>query len=670
MQNIDERLTREESAVDVDALLHDLHRLETSPDHAARHENYDRTEAAMGGTYKERKRTGVWERILSSLMPWFSEEAKRAPLLTVNLIPTLLDFKQAWIGVQPSRSVPVKSYADDDVQHSDLIEQMLAAEDRRAVMKRRYGEVGITCPAWGTAAMFADPNIFRKRIDVTVREPRGFYPICRDQDGFEIARCFEVDSYDGLTADVMWPGKGLDSKAIQEVIRYRDEKITCRFTRDGKFLEGRSNKLGFVPGCLVQNKRKPGSLFGDDDISPIIELMQEFNRMRSLRAEFLLKALYAPWVIVNAIKMPKKIPYGPGAAVGVYEGGGMKQAEVSTLGGYAWDKAERDTMELAKFLTDTQDAEMGQMRSDRITASALAGAQAPHAGRIEIRHQDIFPAYERIDAIRLMILEKVFYDEPIQIFGESPRGRYSYTAYPEEIDGYYDVFIYQNSSKFVDITQRIVLGMEMVDRELLSPPGFLDWVGDTVRDRRVELEAINEYALRKAHREAQKFAIMAGAQTMTTPMTGANMGMPGTPPPAQLPAAPAQGEGTERMDTLEGLAAAFREIPGLKGRVWLATAPFEDGSLDDTEILDVFYTEGNDKKRIIDYMTSVVPALTEKSPGFPQGHMNFIKGTPSADVLEVTPSNVEVPGEETLGEEVPEEETEILPPEIAALIGT
>jgi hypothetical protein len=112
------------------------------------------------------------------------------------------------------------------------------------------------------------------------------------------------------------------------------------------------------------------------------------------------------------------------------------------------------------------------------------------------------------------------------------------------------------------------------------------------------------------------------------------------------------------------VAQVFREIQNIKGRVWIGKKPFEDGSIDDNERLPVWYEVGNDKQTISNAITKALPPLA--------GHMDFMPGRPSEDALEVTPPYVKGGTEPPLEgetEEIPASEMEILPPEIAKLVG-
>lgn len=630
------------AGIDLDAIEHE--RLLVAGEDASqeRHSAYDEIEAARGGRMLDRQRSGIYRRILSQILPWYTEEAKSAPRVFINICDPLLTMQQALLGIKPSHRVPYASFDETDMAHADMIERLLSYDLRRMLGGRRFLENGDIAPMYGTAVNRVTWDFDKKVPRWEVRIPRNYWCIARDDDGFDIAASWSLVEMPGYRADRIFPKAGFSGSKRYRIIEHWSDEVHVFYSPDlqsNKPLPGsHSNALGKVPECLVQFRRKAGSIWGESAIWNIIELQKEFNRRQALETEWLLRTLYSPWVARNARNLPKRLPYGPGAVIAVDGDGGLEQARGGDLGAYQWRQSKQELMSLMKFITDTPDQYMGVMDSDIVTGKGFLQSMMPANMRIEARHQEMFPAYERVMALILEIHERIFGDEPIVLLGtiDNERGtgqRYAMTVMPEEIDGYYEVEVYQDSSAFFDISQRILLGLQMVDKGVLSAASFMDFAG-VVEDRMMEMQRIEYEEQRRFERQIQQMMAQAQLQQQTVQPAMPTQ-LPAGPevieaepiPPGQEAIAPQ--EATAIL--LEDLRAFLLSLP-LKGRVWVGGGIL-DGSLDETETLDIWLENMIDKATIVNAVRND-PALSML-----HGHIAFHQGPPGSKAIEIVPES-------------------------------
>lgn len=640
------------SGVDLDAIEDERLMIAGEDAQQERHAGYDEIEAARGGRMLDRQRSGIYRKILANILPWYTEAAKSAPQCTINIADPILTFQQAFLGIKPSFRVPFASYDEDDVAHADMLERLLRHDLRRMMGGRRFLENGDVAPMYGTAVNRVTWDLVKKIPRWEVRIPRNYWCVARDDDGFDIAASWSLTEMSGYKADRIFPKVGFQGTKVYRIIEHWSDDVHVFYSPDlpkNVPLPGsHTNALGKVPECLVQFRRKPGSIWGESAIWNIIELQKEFNRRQALETEWLLRTLYAPWIARNARNLPKRLPYGPGAVIAVEGDGGLEQARGGDLGAYQWRQSKQELMSLVKFISDTPDQYMGAMDSDIVTGKGFLQSLMPANARIEARHREMFPAYERVMALVLEVHERIFPDEPVVLLGviddENGRGqRYAMQIMPEEIAGYYEVEVYQDSSAFLDISQKILLGLNMVDKKTLSVSGFMEFAG-VVEDRVLEQQRIEEEQDRAFEREIQR--LMMQAQLQQGMMAPQGMPPQAVPPQVMPPQGPAQGlppglpapaeevmppEQAQQI-ILEEFSEFLRGL-SLKGRCWLGGGIL-DGNLDETETLDIWL------ENMIDKATIVNAVKNDERFSWAHGHIEFHQGPPDSKAIEVTEGTV------------------------------
>jgi hypothetical protein len=658
-----EEISRLSSGTVVEDYLHQLEYLKS--DGEERHAQYEEIDDGLRGKLEDRQRSGIMMRTLSKLLPWYSDSDKDRAVVYANLLTPIIETKRATLGIIPSQRVPYPNYEQNVVEHSDRIEQAIAVMQHRGKWGRRCYENGEMLTTYGNSVAYAEPNLKTHNIDIKITAPKHFYCVTRDRDGLDMAVTYQINFMAGYEADAIWPGHGFDASPtrVVELIEVWDGDRHLWISphtnaQDRGFVKGWTNPFGTVPVKMYRNRGTAGGIWGTSDVYEALEMHREYNRRQALEMEWILKTLYAPWVVKNPEKVSKRIPYGPGAVINVLDGGDVKPAAPANMGSYQWSSGKAETMNLIKFMTDTQDQSFGQMDSAIVTGKGFQSSMVYSNQRMEMRHQDHFPVHEELIKLQLELYRKAFPRRELEVYGWKAAGEsYAYKIDPQELNATYDVEVYLQSTAFYDVSQKIILGLQMVTAGALPLEDFVQIVG-WVPNATLAMEKVR--AERKQQVEdamALNQAMQAGLQSPNIDQAGrqnyrmeqgsmnqqpapesaaglpvgeAGVEMPG---PMGLPAPGDTIEGQLEGD-LENVADVIRAIPNLRGQVWLVGGIL-DGTMDPGDKLEIYESDGLDKSTILNALQT--NETTKDFYGLVQFPDTPMAPPPGEQALEVTP---------------------------------
>lgn len=672
-----QEVTRAETGTVADDYFHELERLKNRD--ADRHDQYNEIDTALAGKLEDVQRSGIMQRTLRKLLPWYSDSDKDRPTVYVNLLPPIIEVKRSVLGVIPSHRVPYPNYDDGVVEHSDRIERGVSKLLHDGYWGRRCYENGEVQTTYGNSVVTLGVDLKRKTPIIDVQAPVHFYPMALDRDGLEFKRTYRVHHFWGYEADARWPNKGFDSVADQkvEVVEVHDEKYHMYLSeyidsQHGGLVQGWTNPWPFVPVLMYRNRGKANSLWGTSDVLEAIELHREYNRRQALETEWILKTLYAPWVIKNPDKVPKRIPYGPGAVITVLDGGDVRPAAPANMGNYKWDAGKNEMMSLVKFVTDTQDQAFGQLDSAYVSGKGFSQSMGLANQRVEMRHQDHFPVHEVLYKRLLEMRRLGWRNVPLEVYGWKGEDSYAYRLDPEEFSGTFDIEVFLQSMAFYDVSQKIILGLQQLAAGVLSKTDYCEIIGWTEDAKRTleqvrkerEQEVMDAIRIQRMQEQQMPYPNVDQVGQRAYRMSEGSINqMQPNEAVMGLPVGPEGIEGMEGLGIIEGeatelegdliaVADAVRAIDPQKvrGRVWLVGGIL-DGTLDEGDRIEAYFTDNLDKSTVFTAIKAAVPQY--------HGRMDPLEGEPPADeeALEVTP------GTDNLGYDVDGETGFTLPEE-------
>lgn len=612
--------------------------------------------------------TGFGERSVLS----YDDEGNELDLV-VNIVQTVIEQKRAMIGIVPNVHCQPKSYSDEDIKAAQTREKAILSIWDDCNIGQIMGDMGYHLGIYGTAVGVVYADSERHRPKMSIRSPKGFYCLPKEEDGVKLAMAMFVSTYWGGTADALYPGHHFSSDEEVEIVEYWDSDCHLILARDGdERILAHENKLGVVPVVVFPNISKPKSPYGYSDVGRIIGLQREVNRRMSLEADIIEKVLDAPYVVINPDESAEELAIEPGGVIPVGEGGDVRQLNAFNLP-YSWETSFGRLMNLFDRQADAPEVLRGTLDSAIVSGKGVDSLLGPVSGRIELRHHYIFPRLAWMNSMALMMWEKFWPNEPhildgtqMSIIKPQP---FIESFESSELGGDYRNRVFMNSYAYLDQNAQIVLGLQLVQNQIISKMTLrneLSIVQDSENeDKQIQKEAISAVQLAAA---AQMVA--QGPSTMNPNLQEPGMtnyrlqkGYAGELPPAQVPGgmelpagggmpagmpmeAPAPGE-MEGEDLMEGLAGAegaggnqlltsladfFRSVQRIKGRVFLVGAIVEGVAEDlDYTGLEVAITNPQDKQTILNAIKNEIPEL--------HGNVQFqtVSGQPTGAFLEVTP---------------------------------
>lgn len=618
-----------------------------------RESRYDDLEDAYYGKLVDRQREGAWTAANSSALP-DRIKAKNVTIV-VNFLKQVVEAKRAFIGIIPNLRVPTFDMDPKTVELCEKLERVIwGGIWGPSNIGRRMGDAGFYQSLLGTAVGCIWPDFEIKRPKIVIRSPRGFYCVPEDEDGIVLSEAMFLSEVPGMQAAARFADKKLADQKTVKVVEYWD-KETRTIIAGEKIVPGKSfsHGLGFVPILTMPNIGIPGSPFGDSDIESGIELQKEINYRHTLEAEILEQMIIQPMVLEGAENFPEDMTLTPDTILTVAQGGkGYRMPALQVP--YQWIQLTQQLEQLMDRVVDAPSALRSEFQGSVLTGKGFSSMMGPMQARMELRHQYVYPALEKLTQMGLQMWEKMWGSEEHIVSGNYNKTRFAEKFRFEEFGDYFEVEVFLDSSAYFDQQSRFVMSLQGIQNRVISKLTAMQY-NPMVRDVSREAEQI-----RKEQTEDVQFAQQAQMIAQSPTTVNPPMGEPGktayslergymgeTPPaPAQggleqiatpaVPSAPTAIPGLEdkgEPGLLDDVVNLFSAIPNIKGRVWLVGAVL-DGDV--SKGIHVYVSAAVDKQTILNFIAKMVPAI--------HGKVSFTVGVPQEESVEVTP------GKEQLGQ--------------------
>jgi hypothetical protein len=634
-------------------------------DGSTRHDDYDSLVDATHGNYYDHIINATWKKWQGIIYETTKDRgAERNKVkVTVNLLNPIVEAKRSLWSVLPQIRCPYRDLSPEALTASDRLEKVYRYLWRENRMSELLGDGGWYNALLGTTIFGVWPDMINHRPQFVVRSPYGFYGVPGNisQDGTEWKSVFFVTRLLGRQAKAMWPDKKLavgDSTTCNVVEYWDTEQKLTYLQETTEILDGPvTNKLGFVPVVAVPNIAQPGTWAGKSDIIDAIPIVNELNKRFNIENQALSDMAGAPWVAINPDVGPEELSLDPDAINPMGAGGDLKKATGNQLP-YQIFQSDAVLRQYIDMVTDFPEVMRSMFGGSIATGKGIQALQGPIQARMELRQRYLFPRLEVLNKMALKMWASYWPSEPIVVYGTEKGKNLNLEVDIKEFEGFYENEVYLDSSSYFDVQSRAIVGLQMVQNELLSAKTFVQKLNPFVDDGEAEIEQI------RAERMERIQTAMASQMMLQSPQ-GQWPGMGGPPieqrqlsagtvgaPNEPIPGPPGVSEGMlEEGATsalggpwgginpelpgaaggglLERLADAIRNVPNTRGRIFL-TGSILEGELG-PEGVEIWFTE------MLDWAT-VRQAVSKQIPEV-KGKFTPYQGEPNVPYLEVTPGS-------------------------------
>ena len=656
-------------------------KLELEGEAGDREDLYDELERAYGGgTLSDRQRKGAFPTSPEDPHPDRIATERGTPEVVVNRCRSMVEATRNFIGQMFTVRVPPPDSDDMTLERTEKQECVCVGMNRWWNMPSKMLGVGLYASWLGTAIAGMWPNMEKKRPQMFVRSPRGFYCIPKDEDGNELAVAMFVNTFESKQAKKMF-GTASDAPTT-DVIQYIDEKEAC-VVIEGKKVRGRTiqHKLDFTPVLTIPNIGIPGSPFGESTIALAVKLQQEYNYIYSMIVSTAQEQQSQPLVLPNGAQWPRGLPNGPRDVIELPEGATNQAAyRIPAM------KVDFDVFRIADSLSeemsavaDVPQAMSSDLQSKYLSGSGFQAQLGPIQAQLKVRMDTIYPRIERLYWMAFKMIESMWAEEEYTVYGQGtmskPKDPFTETFTIDEFEGWYEFEVSSDPMQYFDEQTRWVMTLQAIQNQLLSKETAMQYF-PLIKNLTMEKERIDKEVQRNIEQTMAAQAMAESAATQNAPMNEPqktnyflDQGYMGETQPAPVPGGlPTEGgmggpSGPEQEihPVVQQAADLLRNIPNIKGRVFIIGDFLDPAYLEQTSgmgsapQLGIAVTDTLDKQTILN--------AVQNGPA-PELHGNIafeeVVGEPAEPFIEVTPGTS---GYEVVGQTAPQEEGGVPLPE-------
>jgi hypothetical protein len=553
-----------------------------------------------------------------------------APLfheIPANLVRPLTEDWKSVIGVPPSVYCPPSRPGDQEASmRANMREKIIEAIDSDSAMDIHFLEGAHYQTLYGCQIHQCIPDPEAKRIYKRVASP--YHAHARvGMDGINLHYlAFDWEEDAELLRDE-YPGVRhvLDAKADTVKITEWNDKNVRLFLIDGKYVEDLpyvEHNWGFVPAAIIPNIVGTGSIWSRSDAQQAVYLSQILSEEISMEHDALFQHVHDD-VFVFADKPINQMGVGPYEITQV-----EKDAKVQLLHqGLALPEIGSSLATLERLIRlqgGWPEVMSSELDSSVISGKAFSAAQGPVAARAAIKHIVMAGYMQRVNSFALMLYEKLFPDEEIEIlrvtgnvatsmFPKAGRSGSEYVSFipRRDIGGRYDNLLtfspagsdrYRQAIEWLQYAEAGVISLNFIRENTkgIDPQAmeaevareFMEKAERQVRAQQMAMGAQMQAQMQMAAQAPQGAAPQAAGQPPTEVAVGPMSPEPQTNEPA--PAVPGAKPGRV---TLREATQIFKGVRNIRGQVVLAGAIVTTGWTDGP--IEVYVEDPQDKGTLI-----------------------------------------------------------------------
>jgi hypothetical protein len=522
-------------------------------------------------------------------------------------------------------------------------------------------------PLMGDCFLGALPDFDTKNVTPILRSPEYAYPV----PGFErgnssaIIFCWEVDERWAAREFPNYTPSGSRKARTVEIIEWSDRNEYSRWV-DGQRVNGVEHNLGTNLFHQMKFIDVPDEPWGHGAVEQAVGMVEMGNALYSLMFQAVLENVFPRLILINPHKFPEEIDNGPGAVIGVNEGGDAKWLHPPTQLLPSQQQFLLGNDQAVKEATFLPDVSRGQFNASIVTGKAINELQGAGTGSVVEMVQGVGmgTVITRWNELAITLAQRLFRDDDITLYGHTSAGALEIKGKPfaGKIKGSELIGSPRNEvvfSPYIGQHEKLVMGLQGLQAQLVSKKHVRENLGipdSTAMDEEIVQEAVDAAVLGAVlgsfNPENPDQTVQAGTDYLNALPSGAPVGAPpallgiGAPPapaggvaptPASLPAAPPgqapappsgdAGAGAGEI-LLDQAVAAFQNVQA-QGRVFLVGEIVAEGKT--AEEVEVAVTDPADRQTI----AAAVPFETA---------FTVVEDVPDEKYVEVTPGSQPLPG--------------------------
>lgn len=597
--------------------------------------------------------------------------------LVHNLLQEVVTKFQTYLSPLPM----IRVYTDPPESHTRRAqatrkERFLYAQWWAGQMNQVLNKAAWYLPLMGDCFLGAFPHFDEKRIEPLLRSPEHAYPVPGFEKGGTSALIFawEVDERWARRAFPNFRGgpaapssrRAQARKNTVEIIEWSAADEWVRWV-GGQKVNGVEHNLGVNLFHQMKFIDVPDEVWGHGAVEQAANMVHMGNALYSLMFQAVLENVFPRLILENPHKFPEEIDNGPGAVIGVNEGGkaywlhpptGLLPSQEQFL------VANQQAVKEASFMPDVN---FGNFRASIVTGKAINELQGAGTGSVVEMVQGVGmgSVITRWNELAIILGQRLFRDDKLDLYGYTSAGPTEIKGRPfaDSIKGSELIGSPRNEvvfSPYIGMHEKLVMSLQAMSAGLVSKKHSRDTIGipdSQAMEEEIVGEAIDQAVLgllvgaldpqNPALAEEQVAGYLGGgagpaAAPGASPPPLLSLAAPQPPGAAQAPAlpppgaaagpAPAGGAGEPSGQvTLDQAVTTFRQVQ-VQGRVFLVGEIVQAGAT--AEEVEVSVTDPADRQPL------------DRAASFPTV-FRVIQDEPGEQFVEVTPgSEAVVRGEE------------------------
>ena len=538
----------------------------------------------------------------------------------VNHLANTIDDYAVLESIVPEIQVPPPIDTEEGRKFADKEEKLLWTIWQRNSPAKLMQGMSVFKNLYGGAPINIHPDPKKNILRFTLGEPKNFHPVLSSNDETIFDEVYFTKSVSRENVSKLY-GEKLEGDPLETVdVLYYWNKNEYAVEYDRKLLFYFEHNWGFVPWVVVVQKPYPNELLGASTIKWVLALNKYINELMSDYAE-----------IIHYNAYPIVVGEGTGQTTETWLTGPNAYNEIKKGGKVSILESARPSLPLdnqivrAKNDLDIGTGLPGGVMHGKVEHSigsgkVITGLTAGTEIRIVSRQALMSDALQRMNQYSLKIIEKENLTGSSVIRGQRKGKTYAFKFSKETIKGYYENIIRWPIGLW-DYPSKVVTVLQLVGAKLMSKYTGMEILGTRSpvdEQKRIADELMADLKMQAAMQQAQAPAPTGGELGSAEGEPIKETGEPALPPDAEKETIEAERmdkgatirkrpkgrpkkgrpepESVERV-TLDEVSQALRNVPNLKGDVYLYGSLITDGYTDND--IDLLLTDLSDKTAII-----------------------------------------------------------------------
>jgi hypothetical protein len=477
-----------------------------------------------------------------------------------NYIPPIVEDYTALRGTVPAMKVRPRAETDADRAMAEDWTRVLREQWEHSNMDQQQEEAAFYWSLLGECLYLLEP-VFpeeaRERdiapgIYLSVYPPDDVFPVMRHGwDRFELESVAVTAEMSAEQVLDRWPhARCGGSERRVEIVYWYDDQFKV-IVAGNEEVDRWEHGLGFVPG-VWSRVRQRGGMSNQSDVVNIIGLNRELQSAFLVGLDSVVLATYGTYVAVNPQALPEQIAVGPGAVVGVHEGGDLRLVQQSATIVPVQQLVDGAVQHMEHVSGASQIRVESGITGSNISGKAIRSSQGGQEQRLGISQQNMGRTFQLVNQKILKMLWKLpQFHADIEVWGEEKGTVYSFSFNGKDLEGWSRTTVEWDAAIGTTTHERAVMGLQLHAAGVVPRTYVGAQAGVDDPELMVRLADADKLAMARAEAQAQ-MAAQGGGQ---------GGGPPGQPPDPGQAQQQAQGPAQQAL-SMEGGGMPPGQNPG------------------------------------------------------------------------------------------------------------